>query len=440
MQLHIRILCREAVQNSMVDLGLTLLAGTVSVAIATLLGDKLLHTFHKSWWWMTESGMAILVGMFGGLVWYLGTRSSTDEAGALELLAFQPHVFTLLLLPPIIFDSGYSLNHSSFFSNFGAILVFAFAGTLVAFAVTAPVLYYGLGGDHGLLTPMEAAAFSALISAVDPVATLTVFSSTGADPKLNSLIFGESVLNDAVAIVLFKTVVQLGLSTRIGTDGFAAISAGDVFKAVGSFCFIFAGSLAIGVLGGGTIALTFKLAGLRELPAHHAAPAELVLLIALSYATFLLAEYAHLSGIVAALFGGAVAVIYVKPNLTERGAKLCKTVVSALAKFSETIGAHHRCTPARISTSRLWLVGPDSLAATLRRSAGATSCPAPRSLPPHRLRLLALRARGQRRDERQPWQRHRDAVPAARTARGAGELRVEPRRFPAAGPHRPPPP
>lgn len=60
------------------------------------------------------------------------------------------------------------------------------------------------------------------------------------------------MLNDAVAIVLFKTVVQLGVSTSIGTEGAAAITAADVMGAVGSFCFIFIGSVAIGILGGAT--------------------------------------------------------------------------------------------------------------------------------------------------------------------------------------------
>ena len=80
------------------------------------------------------------------------------------------------------------------------------------------------------------------MSAVDPVATLAIFSSTGADPKLNALVFGESVLNDAVAIVLFKTVVQLGSKAR-GAD---ALSAARLFGAIGSFCLIFLGSVAIG--------------------------------------------------------------------------------------------------------------------------------------------------------------------------------------------------
>ena len=60
---------------------------------------------------------------------------------------------------------------------------------------------------HSLLFLLQPAA---LISAVDPVATLAIFSSTGADPKLNALIFGESVLNDAVAIVLVRILQSLG--------------------------------------------------------------------------------------------------------------------------------------------------------------------------------------------------------------------------------------
>jgi len=76
---------------------------------------------------------------------------------------------------------------------------------------------------------------------------------------------------------------------------------------------------------------------LRKLDAHAAPIAELICLICLSYATFLVAEYARLSGIVAALFAGAVCVMYVKKNLTEEGAALCVTVIHAVAKFAETI-------------------------------------------------------------------------------------------------------
>jgi len=47
-------------------------------------------------------------------------------------------------------------------------------------------------------------AFGSLVSAVDPVATIAIFKALNVDPTLNMLVFGESILNDAVSIVLTK--------------------------------------------------------------------------------------------------------------------------------------------------------------------------------------------------------------------------------------------
>lgn len=56
--------------------------------------------------------------------------------------------------------------------------------------------------------------FGSLISAVDPIATLAILGAReiNADPLLYSLVFGESVLNDAVSIVLFKYVEALAVA------------------------------------------------------------------------------------------------------------------------------------------------------------------------------------------------------------------------------------
>ena len=51
-------------------------------------------------------------------------------------------------------------------------------------------------------TVVESFAFGSLISAVDPVATLAIFHSLDVDEVLYMLVFGESILNDAVAITL----------------------------------------------------------------------------------------------------------------------------------------------------------------------------------------------------------------------------------------------
>lgn len=44
---------------------------------------------------------------------------------------------------------------------------------------------------------------------MDPVATLAIFQALDVDPVLNMLVFGESILNDAVAIVLTTTILEI---------------------------------------------------------------------------------------------------------------------------------------------------------------------------------------------------------------------------------------
>jgi len=56
------------------------------------------------------------------------------------------------------------------------------------------------------LSLVESFAFGSLISAVDPVATLAIFQAIDVDQILYMLVFGESVLNDAVSIVLTTSV------------------------------------------------------------------------------------------------------------------------------------------------------------------------------------------------------------------------------------------
>lgn len=101
------------------------------------------------------------------------------------------------------------LFKKQFFENIGAITLYAFGGTIISAFVVGILTHWS--AQLGLIqtdkdNPMEALLFGALISAVDPVATLSIMGSPElqCDELLYSLVFGESVLNDAVAIVLFK--------------------------------------------------------------------------------------------------------------------------------------------------------------------------------------------------------------------------------------------
>jgi NhaP-type Na+/H+ or K+/H+ antiporter len=120
-------------------------------------------------------------------------------------------LFMVVLLPPIIFEAGYNLEKESFFKNLGTVILFAFVGTFIAI-FTSSFLFYAIGQTS--LSPeftwKEAFAFGSLISATDPVSVLAVFKSMDADENLFAIVFGESIFNDAIALVMFDTVMLVG--------------------------------------------------------------------------------------------------------------------------------------------------------------------------------------------------------------------------------------
>lgn len=150
-------------------------------------------------YYLTESSVAMLGGMFIGFFISWFQDDSAFYQGS-------PEFFFFVLLPPIIFEAGYSLEKNDFFQNIGAITLFAMAGTVIS-TFTVGFLVFKLS-EIGWITgvsktnKMESLLFGALISAVDPVATISIMNNPElqCNKLLYSLVFGESVLNDAVAI------------------------------------------------------------------------------------------------------------------------------------------------------------------------------------------------------------------------------------------------
>lgn len=115
----------------------------------------------------------------------------------LTLYQFSPEFFFFVLLPPIIFEAGYSLEKQRFFANIGAIILYAVFGTIISTFLVGCMTY--LFAQKGYMTgisttnPMESLLFGALISAVDPVATLSIMNNPElqCNKLLYSLVFGE---------------------------------------------------------------------------------------------------------------------------------------------------------------------------------------------------------------------------------------------------------
>ncbi|KAJ4919130.1 hypothetical protein JOQ06_027999, partial [Pogonophryne albipinna] len=132
---------------------------------------------------------------------------------------FDPEVLFNLFLPPIIFHGAYTLNQKRLIGNLGSVLTFAFLGTVIScftvgscvYGFTRLMVLLGRAADGDFLLT-DCLLFGAIVSATDPVAVLGLLSELRLDLDLHSLLFGESVLNDAVAIVLTQATPHMHTS------------------------------------------------------------------------------------------------------------------------------------------------------------------------------------------------------------------------------------
>jgi sodium/hydrogen exchanger-like protein 6/7 len=218
-----------------------------------------------------------------GLILRVSTGTSIQN-----LVTFDYQIFFNLLLPPIILGSGYELHQANFFRNIGTILTFAFAGTFISAIVLGLILwlYTRIPLDGFELTLVDAISVGATLSATDPVTILAIFTTYKVDPKLYTIIFGESILNDAVAIVLFETAQRYKEGGAAGTLSFISLLEG-----VGIFLAVFFGSLVIGVVVGVGTALALKYTYVRRFP-----KIESCLIILIAYASYFLSNGLHMSG------------------------------------------------------------------------------------------------------------------------------------------------
>lgn len=247
------------------------------------LGILLIHLMLQTGFsYLPESIVIVFLGALIGMI--INLMSIRNIANWRKEEAFSPTAFFLVLLPPIIFESGYNLHKGNFFQNIGSILLFAIVGTgISAFVIGAGIYLLGLAQVVYKLSFVESFAFGSLISAVDPVATVAIFQALDVDPVLNMLVFGESILNDAVSIVLTTAVLQPDDS--IMTTGEAILSA------INRFWLMFFASAGIGVLFALVSALLLKHVDLRKNPSL-----EFGMMLVFTYAPYVLAEGIHLSG------------------------------------------------------------------------------------------------------------------------------------------------
>uniref|UniRef100_A0A8C3F4N6 Sodium/hydrogen exchanger n=1 Tax=Chrysemys picta bellii TaxID=8478 RepID=A0A8C3F4N6_CHRPI len=249
------------------------------------------HLSHKVTRVVPESALLIVLGLFlGGIVW------AADHIASFTLT---PNVFFFYLLPPIVLDAGYFMPNKLFFGNLGTILLYAVIGTVWNAATTGMSLYgvylSGIMGqlDIGLL---DFLLFGSLIAAVDPVAVLAVFEEVHVNEVLFIIVFGESLLNDAVTVVLYNVFDSF---VAMGADNVTGV---DCVKGIGHVRIIEPGFVFV-----------------------------------ISYLSYLTAEMLSLSAILAITFCGVCCQKYVKANICDQSSTTVRYTMKMLASGSETI-------------------------------------------------------------------------------------------------------
>lgn len=191
-----------------------------------------------------------------------------------------PELVLFVLLPALIFESGYNLDARQLIKDIFPVLMLAVPALLLAAFIVG-------GGLHLILNmPLPLALlFGALISATDPVAVISLFKELGAPLRLTVLVEGESLFNDATAIVVVH--ILLGIAIAGGIDASGLLGAG------GQFLYVFFGGTLLGLIFGLLFCEWMRV--LSDNPSGI-----LVLSIILAYVSFITAEhFLHISGVMA---------------------------------------------------------------------------------------------------------------------------------------------
>jgi len=197
-------------------------------------------------------------------------------------IKISPQIILALLVPPLIFEAAFHLRWEDLRRDFWLILWLAIPGVILTTLMVGGVVAWGTG-----LTIQTAVVFGALVSAADPVAVIALFRRLGVPRRLQVLLEGESLFNDGTAIVMFNLTLSVALAGEfnpiVSIRDFVAVSGGGVL-----------------------IGIVFGLVISQIIERIDDPLVETTLTTVLAFGSYLVAEYFHVSGVLAVVAAGIV--------------------------------------------------------------------------------------------------------------------------------------
>lgn len=227
--------------------------------------------------------LGFAIGVVGAVTGYNPLAASVRS-----LLA--PDLFFDLLLPPIIFEAALHVNYRLLRRRAGLVLFLVLVGVIFT------TLFTGLLVARLTFLPLTAALLlAAILSPTDPIALVDLFRRLRVPEELATIVESESLLNDAVGVILFVVLLQILTSSAPSPVGVVA-----------QFGVLTLGGIGIGLLVAGLVYLLH-----REL---HDPAVETALSVVAAYGSFLLATALGASGIIACAFAGIAVGTWVAPR------------------------------------------------------------------------------------------------------------------------------
>ncbi|MGW4047834.1 Na+/H+ antiporter [Streptomyces sp. NPDC004721] len=243
--------------------GLTVILLLVVLATAVTTGARR--------WRMPAPSLLVVAGLIVGLMpWVPGVR-------------LPPHVISVLVLPPLLFASAGEISVRDLRTVwrpvtglvFGLVLASAIAVGYVARAITP-------------LTTASAFILGSVLASTDPVAVSALGRRLSLPPRVQVMVQAESLFNDATSLVLYKVAVATAVSS----------SAVTVSGTVGQFLILAGGGALIGAAVAAVVTLIRRR---TEDPML-----ETVIALVTPYASYVIADDSHTSGVTAVIVSGVV--------------------------------------------------------------------------------------------------------------------------------------
>jgi Na+/H+ antiporter len=235
--------------------------------------------------------LLVFVAMFGGLARRLKVPYPILLVIAGLLVSFlpgmpriglDPNLVFLVFLPPLLYSAAWTLSWREFQRNFVSIAMLAIG--LVLFTVL------GLAMAAGWLLPgfdwKSAVLLGAVVAATDAIAATSIARRVGLPQRIVHILEAESLVNDGTGLLALQFGLAILMTGRTPS----------IVEGVGRLVFLIGGGVFVGLAIGGVIALFEKWVD--------DGPIEIVISILVPYATYLISDRAHASGVIAVIACG----------------------------------------------------------------------------------------------------------------------------------------